>query len=205
MTVAECQEGESELTLHRRILAAIRQAGGNEGWGRTVAGERRLIPAAMSSERSLQPRDLVTVEYACAFRTYPARIGRMAVVGEPSDDDQQHYDRYVQALESMARQVGPGQSGREIFERTQSTFQAAGFAPRGSTVGNALDIAYYGRPALSPAETLSTRPGMHLNLEPETSDGFKTSLLLEITEDGATRVPDTLPPLEQFLRIPTRS
>jgi hypothetical protein len=83
--------------------------------------------------------------------------------------------------------------------------EEAGFTVRGSTVGNALDIAYYGRPTLRSQETLPTKPGMILSLEPETNDGLKASLVLEISKDGSTRVPDALPPLGQLLHIPSPS
>lgn len=203
--VAETQAGETEFAMHKRILAAIRQAGGNEGWGRTIGGDRRLIPAALPSEHPLQPGELVLIEYACAFRSYPARIGRMAVVGESNPDDQRRYERFVQALEATGGQIGPGQPGGEIFNLTRDTLEEAGFTVRGSTVGNALDIAYYGRPTLRSQETLSTKPGMILSLEPETNDGLMASLVLEISKDGSTRVPDALPPLGQLLRIPSPS
>jgi Xaa-Pro aminopeptidase len=200
-TVAQSQAGERERSVHQRLIAAIRLAGGSEGWGRTIAGERRRLHGALPSEQSLAGSELVLLEYACAFRTYPARVGRMAVVGEPRAADQERYTRYVQALATIASQLGPSQAGGEIFQRTEQGMQAAGFTLRGSTVGNALDIAYYGRPTLAPGEPLPTKPGMLLSLEPETDDGLKASLLLEITRDGTRQVPDALPPLDQLLPI----
>ncbi|MDQ3692616.1 MAG: M24 family metallopeptidase [Chloroflexota bacterium] len=200
--LAESRAGETESTIHKRLLSALRHAGASEGWGRVVSGDRLSVPGALPSDRALSAAELVTIDYSGAFRAYPATVARMAVVGAPSDEQQALYNRYVRSLKLALDKLAPDQAGQAIFDIFQDTFQEEGLTLRGSTVGNAIGISYFERPSLRSGETLRTRPGMVLCIAPESLEGLKVSQEVEITADGSNILSDTLPTIDQILTIP---
>lgn len=200
--LAASRTGDTEESIHKRMLAAIRGAGSPDCWGRVVAGDRIRTPNALPEPRPLNPGELVRVEYACTFRSYPARVARTAVVGPPSAEQAGSFRRYLSALRPAIAGVGAGQAGQEIHQRLASALSAGGFALKGSSAGSALGIAFFERPAVHPWEGFCTMPGAILCLEPETADGYKASHEVEITTSGYAILDSGGPALEELQVIP---
>jgi Xaa-Pro aminopeptidase len=189
----QSQAGETEDIVHKRILATIRQDGIASVWGRLASGERVSLPNALAGKRVLGHGDLVRMDYSCTFRTYPARVCRMGVVGGPSEAQSATYERYLQAMQSAVARIGPDQSGGEIFSSARAALKEMGFQPVGSSVGYALGIAFEERPRLQAQEDFRTRAGMILCVEPQTAEGHRISQEVEITEDGSAILPSLFP------------
>lgn len=176
--------GDSEETIHRRIRSAIRAAGSGDGWGRVSAGARIGLAGAPSGTQPLDPGTLVRVEYGCTFRTYPAKVTRMAAVGPTSASQVEKYGRYLAAVKQAVGGIGPGQAGQEVTRQVAASLQRSGFELKGPLAGHGLGIGFVERPRLHSNETFRIVPHSVLCIEPETVDGYKVSLEAEITETG---------------------
>ena len=185
----QSRAGETEETVHKRILATIRQAGVASAQGRVVSGERVSLSNALSGERVLSQGDLVRIEYSCLSRTYPARVGRMGVVGQPSDTQRATYERYIQAVQSATAHIRPNQSGCEIFHSMREALTEAGLQPVGSSAGRALGIDFRERPILQAQEDFRTRPNTILCVGLAIAEGYKVSQEVQITTQGSFILP----------------
>lgn len=199
--IAATKPGQEEFDLHKRMVAAIHHAGSGEAWGRTVSGERVALLDALPSTNKLNTGDMVAISYSSAFRNYPGRIARMAIVGSVKAELRDRYRTYVRALEKAVAGIGPGQSGEEIDQSVRAALVDAGLKPRNKPSGHAIGLGYYERPSLRAGEKLRTAPGMVLTVEPETMDGLQVSMPIEITAAGNQPIDTGLPPLSEFVVI----
>jgi Xaa-Pro aminopeptidase len=204
MALDESEVGETEESVHKRILAAIRRGGSGSCWGRVASGERVSVPNALPGLRELSQGDLVRIEYSWLLRTYPARVSRMGVVGKASAEQDVVYARYIQAVKSAVAGIQPGQSGSAVFALLGSALEEAGFRMVGSSAGHALGIGFHERPRLHAHEEFQTRPRTILCVEPETAEGYKISLEVELMEHTSSVLSSSpLPRIEQLLTIST--
>jgi Xaa-Pro aminopeptidase len=195
--------GESEDTIHKCILAAMRRTGTASGWGSFVSGPRLTMLRALPSERILVSGDFFRIDYGYGRRNYPARFCRMGVVGQPNHRQLAEFERFTKAVQEAIQKVGPDQSGQQIFALLKQALSEAGFDPAGPPYGNALGIGENSeRPGIHPGESLTTRPGMVLSIEPVVGTGFKVNQEIIITDTGNDPIRnEALPAWDDLLMI----
>jgi Xaa-Pro aminopeptidase len=184
------------------IVASVWQGSGHEpGSG--------PLPAGLPIHVDLWPRHEATACWADMARTF--------VVGDPAPE---HADliaertRLVQeALEQAEASVGPGITGRELFDATCYLFESAGYATQRTTgqgggldgfqhsLGHGVGLEVHEAPPLGLAGHDPLVPGDVIAIEPGLSDGEIGSVIFEdlvlVTEAGCevlTRFPYDLTP-----------
>jgi Xaa-Pro dipeptidase len=202
--LAQSKAGDTENTIHKRILSLARRTGTASVWGTLVSGERLPALRGLPGERVLQAGDLFRIDYSLAERNYPARICRMGVVGGAADEQRDSYQRFVSTLNAATRQVTAGQTGGQIFDLVNEELRKGGFEPAGESFGGNLGVGLYlERPIIRGGETYTAAPNMILSVEPAEKSGYKASQEIRIVDAGNVPIAgNTLPSLEELLIIP---
>jgi Xaa-Pro aminopeptidase len=128
-------------------------------------------------------------------------ICRTGVVGT-LEDQTSRFRRFAEAVQRAMAQIGPEQSGEQIFTALKDELSREGFEPAGSAFGNGVGIGEnIERPGIHLGETMETRPGMVLSIEPIVSIGFKTNLEIIIRDTGNKRIETKALPVDDLLTI----
>jgi Xaa-Pro aminopeptidase len=108
-----CEERDCELGDDAIVSHGPQSAAGHEaGHGRIAAGEPVVV--------DIWPRDRASRCYADMTRTF------VAGGGEPPDELAEYWRLCREALEQVYADLGPGASGRRLFERSAEPFARAG-------------------------------------------------------------------------------
>jgi Xaa-Pro dipeptidase len=153
-------------------------------------GPGSAVPAPWPDNRALRMGDLVRFDLGCVVKGYHSDVARMAVMGEPSAQQQETFDALHAGVETALAAVRPGAGGGDVFDAALAAVRAAGLAgfdrhhvghgiglepaeaPRLAPGGDALEMGmvlrvetpYYvlGEAGLNLKETvLVTRTGAH--------------------------------------------
>jgi Xaa-Pro aminopeptidase len=115
---------------------------------------------------ALQKGDLVRVDVGGFFAGYYSDVARMAVVGEPTAEQRDFYQRlYTVQREIIERILRPGIPGHELFAETSRAFAGAGFETPWGMIVHGLGLYIHERPWVRETESYALEPGMVLCVE----------------------------------------
>jgi Xaa-Pro aminopeptidase len=177
---ASATPGIRETELAAEVNAAVLKVAGQNGIRYTYCDPpqitsgvaRTSIADTMSNhatERRLQNRDSVMLEFGIQADGYWADITRTLIVGEPTERQVKTHQAILAAQQAAIAAYQPGVStGDKLCQVAWDTMREHGFG-QGIThfLGHGLGFAYHeDRPILGPGETDWLLPGQVTSLEP---------------------------------------
>lgn len=179
---------------------------GSEGpsFGTIVAaGERGALPHATPSERTLNPGDMVVIDFGAIYQGYHSDITRTLWVGEPSARMREIFAIVAEAQQAAFDVIRPGITGGEVDYAHRAVFYRYGveqFALRGLGHGVGLEIHELPRVVMDSDERIEA--GMVFTVEPGLYlpglGGVRTEDIVRVTPDGC----EVLTRCPRLLRIP---
>ncbi len=125
--VEAVKPGITESQVASEAEYAMRQAGAEEFWRSYVSsGERTNIAHGLPSSRKLKQGDLVMIDIHPIVNGYSADICRTVSVGEPTKEQQDAYDLYLEAQQSTIEKVRAGTGVGELEEALHRVLKDAG-------------------------------------------------------------------------------
>src|SRR5512143_1126700 len=107
--VLAVRPGVTESQVAGAAEVAMREAGAEEFWRSYVcSGPRTSIAHGLPTRRRIEPNDLVMIDIHPIVDGYSADICRTVCAGEPTTDQQQAYDTYLEAQQSTIRMIKAG-------------------------------------------------------------------------------------------------
>jgi Xaa-Pro dipeptidase len=91
-------------------------------------GEHAAIPAPWPTDRALRTGDLVRFEVGCLYKGYHSRVGRCAVLGEPTASRETAYRAIQSGLEAAIAAVAPGVAAEGVFQIALEAIRANGLS-----------------------------------------------------------------------------
>jgi Xaa-Pro aminopeptidase len=129
-------------------------------------GERTALGAVWPSERALRPRELVRLDVVCVYRGYTARVGRTAVLGDPSPEQDAVHGALQAALEAAVDAAGPGRTSGAVYEAARGAMREHGLADvRWTSIGHGIGLELDELPRLVPEDPTVLEPGEVLSIE----------------------------------------
>jgi Xaa-Pro aminopeptidase len=191
--------GESERSVHARLVAACMQRGAAfaHGW---MASNRNTVPAGGQSDFTFARGDIVRTDYVAYLDGYPGHQSRNAVLGTPTPQQTEMYARVRDAYLAVIDHCRPGRTAGEIYEFARTRFEAAGLVYRVTLAGHSVGCWWHQQePLFVPGNDIPLEAGMVVALEPYFQEWITQDLVL--IQDGAPKLLSDKFPTERLFQI----
>ncbi len=165
----ELNAGRSELAIARMLEAAMLDFGADEPSFATIvaAGPNSAKPHATPSDRTIEPGDMVVIDFGAKVDGYGSDMTRSFLLGTPSNRQQAVFDAVIDAQAAGVAAVRHGVDEREIDRvcRRRLTDHGLGEAFIHGT-GHGIGLEIHENPILSSRATGILRSGYVVTVEP---------------------------------------
>ncbi|WP_196138944.1 Xaa-Pro peptidase family protein [Aliikangiella sp. G2MR2-5] len=189
--VEQMRPGMTEKDIALELEYQIQKAG-SEGFAFAtimLAGERTSLPHGMPSEKTLDPGDLVTIDFGAVVDGYRSDMTRAFVVGEPSARQLQVYNTVKLAQQAGIEAVKAGIKGNIPYFASERVLSASEFAQhQGEGLGHGVGLFLHEQPFLGPQCDILLEENMVITIEPGIYipgwGGIRIEDDVIVTEDG---------------------
>jgi Xaa-Pro aminopeptidase len=189
--------------VERHVAAALEyelMLQGSEGapFSTIVAsGPRSALPHGRASDRTLQPGDLVTIDYGARVDGYVSDITRTIVLGPASEKQREVHQTVLDAQAAGIRAIRAGAHGKDVDSAAREVIKERGYGDHfGHGLGHGIGLDVHDHMALSQKSELTLQAGMVVTVEPgiyiENWGGVRIEDDVLVTHDGCevlTHVP----------------
>jgi Xaa-Pro dipeptidase len=163
--LGELQAGITEREAAAVYERALGQRGARPSPTILAFGPNTALPVAAPGDRGLRSGDLVRFDVGCVFKGYHAQVARMAMLGEPTRDQQARYDAVEAGVDAVLAAIRPGAAARGVLDATIAAVRAAGIpAFERHDVGHGIGLEATEAPWLA-ADGPTLEAGMVLQVE----------------------------------------
>lgn len=158
--------GMAEKEVRDKIRTCFREKG-LAGSGLVAVGPNASKPHYNGSNRVIQERDLVLVDYGCTYNGMYSDITRTVFMGEPTEKQRQVYEIVKQANEEAIAAIQPGAKACDIDHVARSIITAAGYGDYFlSRLGHGIGYAGHEAPDIKGSNPRRLETGMAFSIEP---------------------------------------
>lgn len=197
-TEALLLERPTEQYFGFELDTAMRRLGAAERSFETIvaSGPNGALPHARPSGRTIEPGDLVVLDFGALVDGYHSDMTRTKLVGTPTSQQQEMLDLVTEAQQAGRDIVRPGLVAKSIDQKCRGIISDAGYGEafmHGTGHGVGLDIHEF--PAVSSRSETMLQTGHVLTVEPG----------VYLPEIGGVRVEDTVVVTNDGYRSLTKS
>jgi Xaa-Pro aminopeptidase len=182
--------GMTERDAANQFAMEVVQRGGWPRLPRVGIGDRTGIVSPRPGDVALRPGNLVRFDVGCTYKGYNSSVGRTAVLGQPSPQQESVHHAVQGSLEASTAAVKAGATARHVFDRAAEAFRAHGlpqFEPE--HVGQGIGLSACERPELASGNGTALELGEVLQLEAAhiemSSMGVRATDTVLVTSTGA--------------------
>jgi Xaa-Pro aminopeptidase len=196
--LVDARRGWTERQLANAIHGHIMDLGASNVTLMLVSAGPRARGFFGPTDEVMPDGSFVRIDLNAILDGYYADVGRMAVVGTPSPEQEDLYARQLALNSAVVDFMKPGVTAESVFAHSSATAASLGveLMPQpliglGHTIGlNSNDL-----PALKPGELARLEPGMVLNIEPDIygpeREVIHVEEMVEVTSSGAEIITGT--------------
>jgi Xaa-Pro dipeptidase len=143
--IALARPGADEGEILAAMQGAVLRGGGDEPANEQIigSGPHALLCRTHTGRRRLDARDLLTIEFAGAYRHYHAALMRTLAIGAPDPRLVDMHKASVDALHACEGALRPGRPIHEVFDAHARVLDAAGYrSMRMNACGYSLGATY---------------------------------------------------------------
>lgn len=151
--VGKLHVGMTERDASLELELAMRKNGADElAFANIVAsGANSANPHSVPGDRTLQPGDLVVVDFGARLNGYRSDTTRTLCIGQPSKEQLRIYETVKLANEEVRHSIKAGVTGAEMQAVAEAVLAAAGFGGKmGHALGHGVGLDIHEAPLLSP-------------------------------------------------------
>ncbi len=195
--IAACPfAGRSEEDVAREIAALLKEKGLTvEGLPIVASGPNSASPHHHAGERTIEPGDLVVLDFGGTLEGYYSDITRTVFVGaapEPNSEEERVYNLVAGAQEAAVRAAYEGMTCEQLDEVARSLLTEAGYGQYFMhRLGHGIGLDGHEPPYLVQGSITPLQVGMAFSVEPGIYIPGKFGVRVEdtvyLSEDGAVR------------------
>ena len=194
--VAAATPGMTERDLARLVAGTMVEGDAVPKFVIVTSGPRSALADALTTDRAIQPGDLVRFDVGCLYEGYWSDIGRTAVVGPPTARQQSRYDAIYAAEQAQLDTVKAGANAGDLFTLGMKTVEAGGISGyRRQHCGHGIGAEVYEHPIIAAGVDAPLLAGMTYCFETPYYElgwgGMMVEDTVAVTEDGAVSFTDT--------------
>ncbi len=160
------KRGVTEREATTLYLGEVVKRGAEPAPSTITMGDRTGLGATWPSEHGLRPGELVRLDVGCAYRGYVARVGRTAVLGEPTAAQEAAHGAIQASLDAAVAATAPGRPATEVYVAVQRAMREAGLPDfPGAGVGHGIGLELGEPPRLAPDDATPLEAGEVLTIE----------------------------------------
>jgi Xaa-Pro aminopeptidase len=149
-----------------------------EGWFRSngaeglafdtivLAGPRAAMPHGRPSEATVEPGNVLLIDFGCTVDGYRSDMTRTLFVGEVPDDIRRLHDAVREAQAAAIAAIEPGVNGQGLDAIARDRIEREGVPPYGHGLGHGIGLETHEAPRLRTSEASILEPGMVFSVEP---------------------------------------
>ncbi len=148
------------------------------------------------NKRPIVDGDMIRFDYGCILNGYCSDLGRLAVVGKPSDKINTYYNAVVAGLDAAMEIAKPGVLAGELFDKALDTVRKNGIPHyRRHHTGHGIGLECYDYPTINHGNETPIVENMTFNLETPYYELGWGGLMIEdtfvMTPDGVRMLDNT--------------
>ncbi|HEX5039802.1 MAG TPA: Xaa-Pro peptidase family protein [Candidatus Limnocylindria bacterium] len=162
------RQGMSEQDVASEIQAFFR-ANGAEGLAFdtiVLAGPRAAMPHGRPSAATVEPGNVLLIDFGCVVDGYRSDMTRTLFVGDVPDDIRHHHDAVREAQAASIEALRAGINGQELDAIAKRRIEAEGVEPYGHGLGHGIGLETHEAPRIRASEPFILEPGMVFSIEP---------------------------------------
>ncbi len=194
----EIRPGVTERYLQGYLEWNMLKRGAEEKSFDTIvaSGRRSSLPHGTATDKQIEKGDFITFDFGAVYKGYHSDITRTVVVGQPTEEQKQLYDRVLHAQCLGVESVRPGLSGKDVDQIVRQYFKEQSCDEYFiHSLGHGIGLEIHELPVLSPKSTAILASGMVVTVEPG----------LYIPNFGGVRIEDSVLVTEKGCRILTKT
>jgi len=166
--IRACRPGVSEREVAEAAGEAMRRAGAEEVLFTLVAsGPNSAFPHHRSSDRALQPGELVLLDLGGRMGGYCSDITRMAFLGPPPENCREVQRIVEEAVQAALETIRPGVPAAEVDRAARRVITEVGYGDRFvHRTGHGLGLSPHEPPSVTEANPIPLEEGMVFTVEP---------------------------------------
>jgi Xaa-Pro aminopeptidase len=182
--------GMTERDAADQFAVEVVRRGGWPRPPRVGIGEQSGIASPRPGDVALRPGNLVRFDVGCTYKGYCSRVGRTAVLGQPTPLQEGVYGAIQASLEAATAAVKSGATAGYVFDRAAAAFRTNDL-PRFERehVGQGIGLSLCERPELASGNGTALELGEVLYLEvahiKRSSMGVRATDTVLVTSTGA--------------------
>jgi len=165
--MALAQPGADEGAILAAMQAEVLRGGGDEPANEQIigSGPHALLCRTHTGRRVLEAQDMLTIEFAGAYRHYHAALMRTLAIGKPDRRLVDMHKASVDALHACEDALRPGRPIGEVFDAHARVLDAAGYRAMrmnacGYSLGAKFTPSWMDSPMFYADNPVEIRPGM---------------------------------------------
>lgn len=195
--LAQFKPGMTEYELGRLYNVELAKRGAKPYFCTVTSGLRSAFSDTINSKsRRIEEGDMVRFDFGCILNGYCSDLGRIAVVGQPTEKIATYYKAIVAGLDAAVAIAKPGVTAGELFDIAVETVRKEGIPHyRRHHVGHGIGVECYDYPSVAHGVDTPIVENMTFNLETPYYELGWGGMMIEdtfvMTADGA-RMLDTM-------------
>lgn len=156
-----------------------------------LAGPRAAMPHGRPSEATVEPGNVLLLDFGCIVDGYRSDMTRTLFVGEVPDEIGRHHDAVREAQQLAIEALRPGVNGQEVDAIARRRIEADGVEPYGHGLGHGIGLETHEPPGLRSSRPATLEAGMVFSVEPGIYLPGVTGIRIEdivALEDGGPRL-----------------
>jgi Xaa-Pro aminopeptidase len=168
-TLKSLQPGIAEAAVAGKLEYAARVAGAEAMSFTTIvaSGVRSAMPHGVASQRPVESRGFVVLDYGVILCGYCSDMTRTVYVGRASEQERAVYQAVLDAQLAAVAAVRPGVSAGEVDEAARSTLRRSRLAKFFThSTGHGVGLEIHEAPRVAAKQEQVLQPGMVITIEP---------------------------------------
>ncbi len=181
----------AEISYHGKKLGSERDA-----FEPIVAsGWRSALPHGIASRKSLEPGELVVIDYGCVYEGFCSDVTRTVMIGQPSEAQRRMYEAVKEANRRAIAAARANMPGADLDRVARDYLKEQGYDKEfGHSLGHGLGLDVHSLPRISPVSkdripensVITIEPGVYI---PEVG-GVRIEDDVLVQSDGAEVLTD---------------
>lgn len=192
--------GMTEADIRNKLVEIMKSLGGTvTGHGGIIAsGANAALPHYTGSDRVIQEKDIVEMDYGCTYKGMYSDITRTVFVGQPTEREKEVYNTVLKANLEGEKAALNGAFIPDVEKAARSVIEDAGFGQYFThRLGHGIGYAGHEAPYITGVNEINLEPGMAFSIEPgiyiKDEIGVRIEDIVIINEKGETEVINKAP------------
>ena len=166
---ANIKAGETEISVGRRLEAAMRELGADGPSFDTIVGSgpNGALPHYLAGDRPIQEGEPVVIDMGAKYKGYCSDLTRTIILGTPDETFRRVYDVVLGAQLTAMATVQVGMTGSQTDGLARKVIEEAGYGDNfGHGLGHGVGLAVHEYPRVGPMGSDILENGMMFTIEP---------------------------------------